>query len=90
MVIAMPHQPLAEPSAAPAAEPGAEAGVLAHDFNNLFGALILNLESLEPLLEPGSEAAELAAACLDVAAHGGELARRLFAVAARLRHDAKA
>lgn len=62
---------------------GELAGGLAHDFNNLLGALILNLESLEALVEPGGEAAELVQMCLETALHGTEQTRSLFAFSRR-------
>lgn len=58
---------------------GRLSGEVAHDFNNLLGALILNLESLEILVEPDGEAAELVAACLQAALHGTDMTRRLYA-----------
>ena len=80
----MPHEPSAEPLAPPTGSLGAQTDALAHDFNNLLAGLLLNLESLEPLVEPGGEAAELVDICLDAVMQGTDLARRLFAVAARL------
>ncbi|HEX5321578.1 MAG TPA: MASE4 domain-containing protein, partial [Stellaceae bacterium] len=58
-------------------------GGMAHDFNNLLGALILNLETLETMVEPGSEAAEVVELSLEATLHGAELTRHLLAFARR-------
>ncbi|MGH7095981.1 MAG: hypothetical protein ACREFB_20935 [Stellaceae bacterium] len=81
----MSNEPLTENPVVSTGPLGTQTGALAHDFNNLLAALLLNLESLEPLVDPGGEAAELVGTCLDAVMQGTELARRLFAVATRLR-----
>jgi signal transduction histidine kinase len=58
-------------------------GGMAHDFNNLLGALILNLETLQTMVEPGSEAVELVDLSLEATLHGAELTRHLLAFARR-------
>jgi signal transduction histidine kinase len=58
-------------------------GGMAHDFNNILGALILNLECLQTMIEPGSEAAEMVDLSLEATLHGAELTRHLLAFARR-------
>src|SRR6185437_5645909 len=58
-------------------------GGMAHDFNNLLGVIILNLETLETMVEPGSEAAEVVELSLEATLHGAELTRHLLAFARR-------
>ncbi|HEY1795976.1 MAG TPA: MASE4 domain-containing protein [Stellaceae bacterium] len=58
-------------------------GGMAHDFNNLLGALILNLECLQTMVEPKSEQAEMVELSLEATLHGAELTRHLLAFARR-------
>jgi len=58
-------------------------GGMAHDFNNLLGALILNLETLQTMVDPQSEALELVDLSLEATLHGAELTRHLLAFARR-------
>ena len=58
-------------------------GGMAHDFNNLLGALILNLECLQTMVEPGGEEAEMVQLSLDATLHCAELTRHLLAFARR-------
>jgi signal transduction histidine kinase len=58
-------------------------GGMAHDFNNLLGALILNLECLQTMVEPESEQAEMVELSLEATLHGAELTRHLLAFARR-------
>ncbi len=58
-------------------------GGMAHDFNNILGALILNLECLQSTVEPGGEAAEMVDLSLEATLHGAELTRHLLAFARR-------
>jgi signal transduction histidine kinase len=58
-------------------------GGMAHDFNNLLGALILNLETLQSMVEPDGEAAEVVELSLEATLHGAELTRHLLAFARR-------
>ena len=58
-------------------------GGMAHDFNNMLGVVIGNLDLLRPLLPPRSEQLELADESLEAALRGAELTRRLLAFARR-------
>jgi two-component system, cell cycle sensor histidine kinase and response regulator CckA len=58
-------------------------GGLAHDFNNILGAVVGNLDLIEETLPPGSEAAEFCREALHAALTGAELVRRLLAFARR-------
>ena len=58
-------------------------GGMAHDFNNMLGVVIGNLDLLRPQLPPGSEQVELVDESLAAALRGAELTRRLLAFARR-------
>jgi PAS domain S-box-containing protein len=58
-------------------------GGMAHDFNNMLGVIIGNLDLLRPLLPPRSEQLVLADESLAAALRGAELTRRLLAFARR-------
>ncbi len=58
-------------------------GGMAHDFNNMLGVIIGNLDLLRPLLPPKSEQLVLADESLGAALRGAELTRRLLAFARR-------
>jgi len=54
-------------------------GGVAHDFNNLLGAVIGNLELIEPLVGDNPKALKRAQNALKAASRGAELTRRLLA-----------
>jgi PAS domain S-box-containing protein len=54
-------------------------GGLAHDFNNLIGIVVGNLDLLRERLEPASMDIELADIAMDAALRGAELTRQLLA-----------
>jgi PAS domain S-box-containing protein len=56
-------------------------GGMAHDFNNVLGVVVGNLDLQRSQLAPGSEALELAEEALEAALRGAELTRRLLAFA---------
>jgi len=58
-------------------------GGMAHDFNNMLGVIIGNLDLLRPLLAPGGMPLELLEESLAAALRGAELTRRLLAFARR-------
>ncbi len=58
-------------------------GGLAHDFNNILGAVIGHLDLAESDAEPGSTAAEHCQVALDAALRGAELVKRLLAFSRR-------
>jgi PAS domain S-box-containing protein len=58
-------------------------GGMAHDFNNVLGVVVGNLDLQRSLLVPGSEPLELADEALEAALRGAELTRRLLAFARR-------
>jgi PAS domain S-box-containing protein len=58
-------------------------GGMAHDFNNMLGVVIGNLDLLRPLLDPDSSSLELLDESLEAAMRGAELTRRLLAFARR-------
>src|SRR6185437_3225794 len=80
--------PGAPETSAPAADTFAKlVGGLAHDFNNLFGLIIGNLELLrEPQTTP-EESQDFSRDALEAAARGAELTRDLVAFARRQRLD---
>jgi PAS domain S-box-containing protein len=59
------------------------AGGMAHDFNNVLGVVIGNLEFLEDYAATNHDAEELRSDALSAALHGAELTRRLLAFARR-------
>jgi PAS domain S-box-containing protein len=58
-------------------------GGVAHDFNNILGVIIGNLDLLRELTEVDAEVAELSSEALDAALRGAELTRSLLAFARR-------
>jgi PAS domain S-box-containing protein len=58
-------------------------GGLAHDFNNMLGVIIGNLDLAKELLGDNHEAAELVGEAIEAAASSAELTRRLLAFARR-------
>jgi len=58
-------------------------GGMAHDFNNLLGIIMLNLDSLEPLVDGNPIARELVTDCIAAADAGADLTARLLAFARR-------
>jgi signal transduction histidine kinase len=58
-------------------------GGMAHDFNNILGVVVGNLELAKPLVESDPELRELVTESLDAALSGAELTRRLLAFARR-------
>ncbi len=60
-------------------------GGMAHDFNNMLGVIIGNLDLVRPLVAQNREAAELIADATDAAVRGADLTRRLLAFARRQR-----
>ncbi len=58
-------------------------GGLAHDFNNILGAVIGHLDLAESETQPGSPAAEHCQIALDAALRGAELVKRLLAFSRR-------
>ncbi len=62
---------------------GTLTGGMAHDFNNVLGIIIGNLDLLQPLIEGDPAAAELCNEALDGAERCAELVRRLLAFARR-------
>jgi PAS domain S-box-containing protein len=58
-------------------------GGLAHDFNNILGAVIGHLDLAESDAEPGSTTAEHCQVALDAALRGAELVKRLLAFSRR-------
>jgi PAS domain S-box-containing protein len=58
-------------------------GGLAHDFNNIMGAVIGNLDMVMESVPPGSSADECCRTALDAALSGAELVKRLLAFSRR-------
>jgi PAS domain S-box-containing protein len=58
-------------------------GGMAHDFNNILGVIIGNLDLLRAALSSDSAGQELATEALDAAVRGAELTRRMLAFARR-------
>jgi PAS domain S-box-containing protein len=58
-------------------------GGLAHDFNNILGAVIGNLDLVAERVEPGSEVAGYCSVALDAALSAAELVKRLLAFSRR-------
>jgi PAS domain S-box-containing protein len=56
-------------------------GGMAHDFNNVLGVVVGNLELQRSLLVPGSESLQLTDEALEAALRGADLTRRLLAFA---------
>jgi PAS domain-containing protein len=65
-------------------------GGLAHDFNNMLGVVIGNLELLQPRVADDSVGAARVAAALDAALRGAQVSRRLLSVARRPDPDVEA
>lgn len=62
---------------------GSQTGQIAHDFGNLLGVMIANLDLLAEQLEPGSESTTLVEETLDAALRASELTRQLLALTRR-------
>src|SRR5205823_9073950 len=58
-------------------------GGMAHDFNNMLGVIIGNLDLLRDLRKDDAEVDELTREALDAAFRGADLTRRLLAFARR-------
>ena len=56
-------------------------GGMAHDFNNMLGVIIGNIDLLRDLRKDDTEVDELACEALDAAFRGADLTRRLLAFA---------
>ena len=55
-------------------------GGMAHDFNNILGVIIGNVDLLRDLRKEDAEIEELTRNVLDAAEHGADLTRRLLAL----------
>jgi CheY-like chemotaxis protein len=86
------HRPGTPPGASETGAPAADTfakliGGLAHDFNNLFGLIIGNLELLRDPQTTPEESQDFSRDALEAAARGAELTRDLVAFARRQRLD---